>query len=145
VIRVRPSNGKPCDEYTTGLLGWRPIQATFPFIYIGKEIERRAQEGGEDISILEGSGPIRYQAGRKAKTRSADPGLIAKARRHGVRQLMRKSGVSQHATERFLRCERVHPATRRKLADAVEEMERKTEYAEAQHGVGAFSGRRGRP
>jgi hypothetical protein len=35
---------------------------------------------------------------------------------------MRESGTSQHATERFLRGERVHPATRKKLAEAVERL-----------------------
>jgi hypothetical protein len=80
-----------------------------PFEYIGKEVERRAQEG-EDVAALENDGPIRYGTGRKKKTRSADPLLIAKARRYGVRPLMRASGTSQHATERYLRGEQVHPS-----------------------------------
>jgi hypothetical protein len=79
---------------------------------------------GEDPSILEKGGPIRYGSARRAKTRSADPALIEKARRYGLRQLMRESGASQHSTERFLRKERVHPGTRNKLADAVANLER---------------------
>jgi hypothetical protein len=73
-------DGEACNEYTRGLLKRRPVLAMLPFEYIGKEVERKGQEG-EDPSILERGGPIRYGAGRKAKTRSADPALIEKARR----------------------------------------------------------------
>jgi hypothetical protein len=52
---------KPCDAYTRGLLMRRPIQAMTPFIFIGKEIERRAQEG-EDLSVLENARPTRPAA-----------------------------------------------------------------------------------
>jgi len=62
-------------------------------------------------------------SGRKAKTRSADPLLIQKARRYGVRQLMRASGASQHSVERFLNGEGVHPATRASLEKAIAQLE----------------------
>lgn len=52
-------DGKRCDFYTRGLLSRRPIRAMIPFVYIGKEIERKAQEG-EDISALGNAGPIEY-------------------------------------------------------------------------------------
>jgi hypothetical protein len=116
-------DGSPCHEYTRGLLLRRPVVAMLPFEYIGKEVERRTQEG-EDPAILESSGPIRYGSGRSSKTRSADPGLILRARRFGLRRLMRESGASQHATERFLDGDRVHPATRAQLKHAVEKLER---------------------
>jgi len=116
-------DGSPCGEYTRGLLLRRPVVAMLPFEYIGKEVERRAQEG-EDVAVLENSGPISYGSGRKGKTRSADPMLIAKARRYGLRQLMRESGASQHAVERFLKGERLHPATRARLEEAVQRLER---------------------
>src|SRR6266576_2581647 len=116
-------DGSPCHEYTRGVLLRRPVGAMLPFEYIGKEVERRAQEG-EDPAILESSGPIRYGTGQKAKTRSADPTLIARARHFGVRQLMRESGASQHAIERFLHGDRIHPGTRARLASAVEKLER---------------------
>ncbi len=115
-------DGKPCDAYTRGILLRRPIRAIIPFGYIGKEIERRAQEG-EDVGLLERSGPIQYGARRTAQTRAADPHLIEKARRYGPRRLMRESGASQHATERFLRAERVHPRTRASLEAAVDKLE----------------------
>ncbi len=101
-----------------------------PFGYIGKEIERRSQEG-EDPSLLEDTGPIQYRSRQSAKTRSADPALIVRARRYGLRQLMRESGVAQHATERFLDGERVHPSTRARLKAAVEKLERGRAFASA--------------
>ena len=39
-----------------------------------------------------------------------------------MRGLMRESGVSQHAIERFLDGERVHPATRARVGRAVEKL-----------------------
>jgi hypothetical protein len=104
----------------------RPIKAMTPFIFIGKEIERKAQEG-EDVSVLGSAGPIEYHRQQTAKTRAADAGLILRARRHPLRRLMRKSGASQHSVERFLQGERVHPATRERLKRAVERLEGKTQ------------------
>lgn len=118
-------DGKRCGPNTSGLLLRRPIQAMLPFHFIGKEIERKAQEG-EDISVLESSGPIRYEPGQTAKTRAADPGLVFRAKRFGMRRLMRESGASQHAVERFLDAERVHPSTRARLLQALEKLERET-------------------
>jgi hypothetical protein len=115
-------DGKSCAAYTRGLLLRRPIMAMTPFVFIGKEIERRAQEG-EDVSVLENSGPIKYQRQQTARTRAADAGLILRARRYGLRKLMRQSGVSQHSVERFLQGERIHPGTRAKLAQVVEKLE----------------------
>lgn len=116
-------DGKPCNEYTRGVLKRRPLQAMIPFGHMGKEIERRAQEG-EDVAVLGDGGPTLYQRQRTAKTRAADAGLIARARRYGVRRLIRESGASQHATERFLNGERVHPRTRNKLEEAVKKLEK---------------------
>jgi hypothetical protein len=114
---------EPCSEHTHGLLKRRPVVAMLPFEYLGKEVERRAQEG-EDVAVLEGEGPIRYGSGRKAKTRSADPGLIVRARRYGLRELMRVSKASQHSVQRFLAGSRVHPQTRARLKLAIEDLEK---------------------
>jgi hypothetical protein len=122
-------DGLRCDPYTRGLLLRRPIQAMTPFIFIGKEIERKSQEG-EDISVLENRGPIRYQAGQTIKTRAADAGLILRVerllrtKRVSKRRLTRESGVYQHSVERFLSGARLHPSTRVRLARAVEKLER---------------------
>jgi hypothetical protein len=115
-------DGKPCGVDTKGLLQRRPIKAMKPFRFIGKEIERKAQEG-EDISVLETPGLIQYEPGRTAKTRAANPMVILKAKRYGLRQLSRESGVQQHALERFLEGKRVHPKTRNALLKAVEKLE----------------------
>ena len=64
------------------------------------------------------------QAGQTKNTYAADPTLILRAEDFWVRQLIRESGKSQHAVERFLRGERVHPSTRARLEQAVEKLER---------------------
>jgi hypothetical protein len=118
-------DGKRCGPYTRGLLLRRPIQALKPFGYIGKEIERTTQEG-EDISLIEGTGPIRYETFRTGKTRVADARLILRAKQFTSRRLMREANISQHALERFLSGARVYPSTRAKLAQAIEKLERET-------------------
>jgi hypothetical protein len=115
-------DGKPSDFRTSGLLQRRPIKAMLPFRFIGKEVERKAQEG-EDISAIESDGPIRYELGQTAKTRAADPAHILRAKRFGVRQLIRESGKEQHAVERYLAGKRVHPDTRTRIIKAVERLE----------------------
>jgi len=117
-------DGKPCDFRTSGLLQRRPIKAMLPFRFIGKEIERKAQEG-EDISAMDSSGPIRYEPHQTTNTRAGDPRWILRAKRFGLRQLIRESGVHQRAVERFLAGERVHPTTRARIQKAVDRLERK--------------------
>jgi hypothetical protein len=107
--------------WTWGLLGRRRLKAIIPFNLIGKEVERRAQER-EDVIVLESTRPIRFQAGQKAKTRSADPTIVLRARPLGVPSLMRASGVSQDSVHRFLAGAPVHPATRAKLEQALERL-----------------------
>ena len=96
-----------------------------PLVFIGEEIKRKAQEG-EDIGAIEDSGPIRYAPGQTRKTRAADAALILRAKKFWIRQLMRESGAGQHVVERFLRGERVHPSSRTRLTEAVEQLERAT-------------------
>jgi hypothetical protein len=45
-------DGNPCESHTRGLLQRAHIQANWPPIYIGKESDRRWEEG-EDLSLLE--------------------------------------------------------------------------------------------
>jgi hypothetical protein len=90
---------------------------------IRKEIERRSQEG-EDISVLDNVGPVKYYPRKTANTRPADAALIQRASRFPKKLLRRESGASQHAIDRFFRGERIHPGTRKKLAKTVEELER---------------------
>ena len=116
-------DGEFCISYTRGLLLRRPVIANKPLIPIGKEIERKSQEG-EDISVLDDVGPVQYHPRRTVNTRPTDAALIVRARRFSKKSLRRESGVSQHAIDRFLDGERIHPATRKKLAQTVENLER---------------------
>ncbi|MFL6307676.1 MAG: hypothetical protein ACJ72H_29435 [Candidatus Sulfotelmatobacter sp.] len=115
-------DGQLCNAYTRGLLLRRPVAAISPLIPIGKEIERKSQEG-EDISVLDNVGPVRYHPRKTANTRPADAALIQRASRFPKKLLGRESGVSQHAIDRFLDGERIHPGTRLRLAQAVEKLE----------------------
>jgi hypothetical protein len=116
-------DGESCNAYTRGLLLRRPVEAVIPLIPIGKEIERRSQEG-EDISVLDSVGSVRYHPRKTANTRPADAALILRAKHFSKKLLRRESGASQHAVDRFFRGERTHPATRKKLADTVHKLER---------------------
>jgi transposase len=115
------TGNRGCRRYL-GTLGVHKLGALV-VNFIGKEVERRAQEG-EDISVIENTGPIKYREGQRTKTRAADAGLIVRAKRISLRRLMRESGVSQHAVERFLSGARLHTRTRARLAQAVEKAER---------------------
>lgn len=75
--------------------------------------------------MIESPGPIRYEPGKTKNTRAADPRDILRAKRFGVRQLMRDSGVGQHAVERYLDGERVHPSTRVRILAAIEKLGRR--------------------
>jgi hypothetical protein len=119
-------DGQFCNAYTRGLLLRRPVVAISPLIPIGKEIERRSQEG-EDISVLDNVGPVRYYPRKTANTRPADASLTQRASRFSKKLLRRESEVSQHAIDGFLDGERIHPATRKKLAETVDRLERTNE------------------
>jgi hypothetical protein len=77
-----------------------------------------------DISVFDNAGPVKYRPRKTANTRPADISLILRASRFSKKMLRRESGASQHAIDRFFRGERIHPGTRKKLAQTVEEMER---------------------
>jgi hypothetical protein len=113
---------KHCGPFTSGLLRRRAIQAMMPFTFIGKEVERRAQEG-EDISVIESRGPMKYQAGQTANTRAVDAGLLKKLSLFSLRQL-KASGLSRDTIIQARRGARLHPDTRTRLAQIVEELER---------------------
>jgi hypothetical protein len=114
-------DGTPCGPYTSGLLLRRPIHAMIPFITIGKEVERKAQEG-EDISSLESTGPIRYQSRQTVNTRGVDPELQKRLNRFSLRQL-KESGLSRDTIIQARRGARLHPTTRARLAQMVDELD----------------------
>jgi hypothetical protein len=113
-------DGGPCDSYTRGLLLRRPVRAMSPFIFIGKEIERRAQEG-EEISLLENAGPLRYHRHQTTNTQPCSPQLLKKLKQYSLRQL-EQSGLSRDTVIQARRGDRVHPGTRSALAQAVEKL-----------------------
>lgn len=115
-------DGKQCGTRTQGLLQRRPIEAQWPFHFIGKEIERKAQEG-EDVAMFES--PLEYQPNQTANTRAADPRWILRAKHFGLRQLKREAGVGQHTIERFLRSERVQLEKRLRIQKTIERLEQK--------------------
>ena len=95
-----------------------------PFVFIGKEIERRAQEG-EEVSVLENAGQLRYHRHQTTNTQPCSPQLLKKLKRFSLRQLQ-QSGLSRDTIIQARRGDRVHPATRQKLARLVEKVERKS-------------------
>jgi hypothetical protein len=115
-------DGKPCGPYTRGLLLRRPIEAMLPFITIGKEVERKAQEG-EDIGSLENVGPRRYQSRQTANTRAVDPALQKRLEQFSLRQLT-QSGLSRDTVIQARRGARVHPDSRARLKQTAEMLER---------------------
>lgn len=115
-------DGTLCCEYTRGLLQRRPMEASPPFVLIGKEIERRGQEG-EEISVLENAGPIQYSQRQTLTTRRCAPELVKRINRFSLGQLGR-SGLTRDTIIRARRAERVHPSTSIQLADVVQTLER---------------------
>jgi hypothetical protein len=116
-------DGEPCDAYTRGLLLRRPVTAMTPFVFIGKEIERRAQEG-EDVSLIYNTGPIKYHRDQTLKTRPCAPELVKRLNGFSLSQLER-SGLSRDTIIKARRGERVHPATCIQLAETMQGLERK--------------------
>ena len=53
--------------------------------------------------------------------------LIQRASRFSKKLFRHESEVSQHAIDRFLDGKRIHPATRKKLAETVDRLERTNE------------------
>ena len=113
-------DGGPCDAYTRGLLLRRPVTAMTPFVFIGKEIERRAQEG-EDVSLIDTTGPIKYHRHQTLKTHPCAPELVKRLNGFSLSQLER-SGLSRDTIIKARRGERVHPATCIRLAETMQQL-----------------------
>ena len=96
-----------------------------PFVFIGKEIERRAQEG-EDVSVLENAGPIKYHSHQTLKTRPCVPELVKKLNRFSLSQL-EQSDLTRDTIIRARRGDRVHPSTCTRLAHTVQNLDREGE------------------
>ena len=99
-------------------------QNTFPSHKIRQTGEESESRRPFFRSLLDSVGPVQYHPHKTANTRPADAALIQRASRFPKKLLRHESRVSQHAIDRFLGGERIHPGTRKKVAQIVEELER---------------------
>ena len=106
-------NGAPCEAGTRGLLK-RASVITGQLRYVGKETDRRWTEG-EDISLLTFK-PIEYVPSGKV---AADAVLRDEIAKHGVRELMRTTGLSQHTIEAIRSGKAVRRTTLKRMLAAV--------------------------
>jgi hypothetical protein len=111
-------NGNPCEFDTRGLLQRAQVVAKFPPIYIGKESDRRWEEG-EDWSLLE-SKNIEYKRRGKAIANDEQLARIAKVPK---REFMRR-GINQHTLEKICNRKPVRAAKLAKCLKVVEELKK---------------------
>ena len=109
--------GKPCEFDTRGLLQRAHIVANWPPIYIGKESDKRREEG-EDLSLLDFK-TIEYR--RKGYAIATDEQLkrIAKLSK---REFIRR-GINQHTLEKMCNREPVRAIKLAKCLKVLEEYE----------------------
>jgi hypothetical protein len=111
-------NGNPCEFDTRGLLQRAHIAAKSPFIYIGKESDRRWEEG-EDWSLLV-SKAIQYAQKGNA---IADDNQLVRITKASKRELMRR-GVNQHTLEKICQRQPVRAVKLAKCLQVIEEIEK---------------------
>jgi hypothetical protein len=110
-------DGKPCDSDTRGLLQRAHITANWPPVYIGKETDRRWEEG-EDLSLLEFKA-IQYARRGNAV---ADENQLARIAQVPKREFMRR-GINQHTLEKICRREPVRAVKLARCLKVLEECE----------------------
>jgi hypothetical protein len=99
-------DGSPCSASTCGLLQRASVTAIRPR-YVGKETDRRWEQG-EDLSLVRFT-PVEYSP--LGKVVVADAALLSEMAKHGVRRLIRKTGLSQHTLEAIRQSKRVRNRT----------------------------------
>lgn len=104
-------DGTPCEPMTRGLLRRASIVAG-QLRYVGKETDRR-WEHGEDLSLLTFKA-MEFVPSRKVV---ADPILRDEIAKLGMRELMRKTGLSQHTIEAIRQGKRVRRTSLRRATD----------------------------
>jgi hypothetical protein len=87
-------DGTPCSATTRGLLQRAGVTAG-RHRYVGKETDRRWEQG-EDLSLTTFS-PVEYSASGKMAV--ADAALSEEMSKRPMREMMRKTGLSQHTLE----------------------------------------------
>jgi hypothetical protein len=96
---------------TTGLLKRSPVIAA-GFRYIGKETDRRSEQGG-DLSILDPK-VVEYRPD-ETEMLVADPEPQRDLRRFSIRAAARAAGVSEKTVKAARRGDRLRKSTRHKL------------------------------
>lgn len=91
-------DGNPCSASTCGLLQRASINAGTPR-YVGKETDRRWEQG-EDLSLVSFT-PVEYSP--IGKMIVADQELLNEMAKSPLREMMRKTGPSQHTLEAIRR------------------------------------------
>jgi hypothetical protein len=105
-------DGKPCGPRTDGLLRRTPVTAETPFRYIGKETDRRWEQG-EEISMLD-SKIVEYSPNETAKL-VFDPELQRAVGGVSIRKLARTADVTENTVKAARRGERLQRSTVEKL------------------------------
>jgi hypothetical protein len=107
-------DGLACSADTCGLLQRASVTAIRPR-YVGKETDRRWEQG-EDLSLVHFT-PVEYSPLGKAVV--VDAALLGEIAKHGVRKLIRITGLSQHTLEAIRQSTPVRPRTLAVLKQAL--------------------------
>ena len=107
-------DGTPCVADTRGLLQRASIVAG-RIIPVGKETDRRWEQG-EDISLVDFR-VLEYQPSGEMVI--AEPTLIDKITNQGLRETMRKTGLSQHTIQRIRAGKPVRGTTLKRMQAAM--------------------------
>jgi len=108
------SDGTPCGPETQGLLKRASIVAG-RVIPVGKETDRRWEQG-EDMSLVDFK-VLEYQPSGEMVI--ADPTLIDEITNQGLRETMRKTGLSQHTVQRIRSGKPVRRTTLKRMQAAM--------------------------
>jgi hypothetical protein len=109
-------DGKQCGPRTEGLLIRTPVTAEIPFRYIGKETDRRWEQG-EDISMLD-SKIVEYSPNETARL-VCDSELQQLVRHVSIRKLARAARVPANTVKAARRGDRLQRSTVNKLRKAL--------------------------
>jgi hypothetical protein len=115
---LAPDGGR-CNGRTRGLLRRTPVIAAWPPNFIGKETDRRWEQG-EDISIME-SEVTKYRPNETARLVS-DPALQKQLLKHSIRTVAKQAGISETTVKAARRGGPLRKSTVEKLWAALSEL-----------------------
>jgi hypothetical protein len=113
-------DGSKCTSTTTGLLRRRPIRASGVFDLMGKEVDRGTSTDpeyfpGDDNKLM-----------RYGTAKHVFPETL---RNLSVRELMKRTGLSNETVQRAKKNERIHPKTARRLLWCARQLQSKGGFA----------------